>query len=163
MMIIRKLLANDATESFTCGQVALDQYLRRYAWLNQRVDGAQTYVAVEGTVIAGYYSLCAGSVEWAGAPERVGKGLARRAIPVMLLARLAVRLEWQNRGIGQALLRDALLRTLQAADIAGIRAILVHAKDEAARRWYLRWDFEPSPTDPMHLLLLVKDARQALR
>jgi len=162
-MIIRKLLADDATESFMCGQAALDQYLRRYAWINQRADGAQTYVAVEDAAIAGYYSLCASSVEWVGVPERVGKGLARYAIPVMLLARLAVSLEWRNCGIGKALLRDALLRILQAADIAGIRAILVHAKDEAARRWYSRWDFEPSPIDPRHLLLLVKDARQALR
>jgi len=163
MMIIRKLLAGDATQSFTCGQVALDQYLRRHAWANQRADGAQTYVAIEGAIITGYYSLCAGSVEWVGAPERVGRGLARHAIPVMLLARLGVSLEWQKRGIGKTLLRDALLRTLQAADIAGIRAILVHAKDEAVRQWYLRWDFEPSPTDSRHLLLLVKDARQALR
>jgi GNAT superfamily N-acetyltransferase len=162
-MIIRKLLADDATQSFSCGQAALDQYPRRYAWGNQRADGARTYVAAEGAVIAGYYSLCAGGIEWAGVPERVGRGLARHAIQVMLLARLAVDLQWQNRGIGKALLRDALLRTLQAADIAGIRAILVHAKDDAARRWYLRWDFEPSPSDPRHLLLLVKDARQALR
>lgn len=79
-----------------------------------------------------------------------------------ILARLAVDKRHQRKGIGQALLRDALLRTAQAADIAGIRALLVHAKDEAARKWYLSWDFEPSPTDPMHLFLLLKDLKASL-
>ena len=87
------------------------------------------------------------------------KGLARHPVPVMILARLAVDTSIQGKGLGAALLKDALLRTVQAADIAGIRCLLVHAKDEAARKWYESWEFEPSPTDPYHLFLLLKDLK----
>ena len=97
------------------------------------------------------------------APERVVKGLARHPIPVMLLARLAVNRDQQSQGLGTALLKDALLRTLQAADIAGIRAVIVHAKNEAAKHWYLRFGFEPGPVAPMQLFLLLKDIQHALR
>ncbi|MDR2573822.1 MAG: GNAT family N-acetyltransferase [Desulfovibrio sp.] len=162
-MIIRKLKADDVTDAFSCGRPSLDRYLRRYAWVNQKANSAQTYVAVSDVGIVGYYSLSVAAVDWANAPERVGKGLARHPVPVMLLARLAVNLEQQRCGIGKALLKDALLRTLQAADIAGVRAMLVHAKDDAARQWYLRWEFEASPTNPLHLFLLLKDMRHAAR
>jgi GNAT superfamily N-acetyltransferase len=77
----------------------------------------------------------------------------------MILARLAVDLQHQGAGLGKALLKDALLRTAQAADIAGIRALLVHAKDEAAKNWYLNWEFDPGPSDPLHLFLLMKDIK----
>ncbi len=93
------------------------------------------------------------------APGRVTKGLARHPGPVMLLTRLAVDRTEQANGIGKGLLKDALLRTVQAADIAGIGALLVHAKDEEAKAWYLKYDFEASPSDPLHLLLLLKDIR----
>lgn len=108
----------------------------------------------------GYYALAVGSVEQEHAPERVKKGLARHSIPIMLLARLAVDCNWQKQGIGAALLKDAMLRTLQAADIAGIRALVVHAKNDAARGFYERFDFLPSPSDPWHLFMLLKDARR---
>lgn len=88
------------------------------------------------------------------------KGMARHPVPVMLLARLAASLPWQGRGVGAGLLRDAVLRTLQAADIAGIRAIAVHAKDERAWSFYKRFDFVESPTDRLHLLALIKDLRR---
>jgi GNAT superfamily N-acetyltransferase len=91
----------------------------------------------------------------------VKKGLARHPVPVMILARLAVDKD-QRKGLGQALLKDALLRTAQAADIAGIRCLLVHAKDDAARQWYESWEFEPSPTDPYHLFLMLKDLKGML-
>ena len=96
------------------------------------------------------------------AATRVSKGLARHPVPVMILARLAVDQDHQRKRLGQALLRDALLRTVQAADIAGIRCLLVHAKDDAARQWYLSWEFEPSPTDPYHLFLMIKDLKAML-
>jgi GNAT superfamily N-acetyltransferase len=89
----------------------------------------------------------------------VTKGIPQHPVPVMILARLAVDLQHQGAGLGKALLKDALLRTAQAADIAGIRALLVHAKDEPARQWYLNWEFEPSPSDPFHLFLLMKDIK----
>ena len=88
------------------------------------------------------------------------KGLAKHPVPVMLLARLAVDRHWHGQGVGKALLKDAMQRTLQAADIAGIRAFAVHAKDEEAKRFYQKFDFIPSPTDPMHLFVLMKDVRR---
>ena len=89
--------------------------------------------------------------------------MAKHPVPVMLLARLAVDQRHHAQGIGKGLLKDALMRTAQASDIAGIRALLVHAKDEQAKQWYQHFDFEESPTDPLHLFLLVKDIQKILR
>ncbi len=100
-----------------------------------------------------------GSVDPATAAPSVTKGIPQHPVPVMILARLAVDLQHQGIGLGKALLKDALMRTAQAADIAGIRALLVHAKDESAKQWYQSWEFEPSPTDPFHLFLLMKDLK----
>nr|NDG06638.1 N-acetyltransferase [Oxalobacteraceae bacterium] len=125
-------------------------------------NSAQTYVCGYGGSVVGFYSLAVGSVDPAAAAPRVIKGVPRHPVPVMILARLAVDVAHQRVGLGRALLKDALRRTAQAADIAGIRALLVHAKDERARNWYLSFDFEPSPSDPLHLFLLMKDLRAAL-
>lgn len=116
---------------------------------------------VDQTVV-GYYALAVGSVEQEEAPERVKKGLAKHSIPIMLLARLAVDQQWQKRGAGSALLKDAMLRTLQAADLAGIRALVVHAKDDIAGSFYRHFNFIPSPSDPFHLFVLLKDLRQSV-
>ena len=159
---VRKLSAEDSVEAFDCGQPALDQFLQRYALVNQKANSAQTYVCCQSHVVVGFYSLVVGSVDPEAAPSRVLKGLARHPVPVMILARLAVDKEHQRQGLGQALLKDALLRTAQAADIAGIRCLLVHAKDDAARQWYESWEFEPSPTDPYHLFLMLKDLKNLL-
>ena len=159
---IEKLDAAHDVEPFACGKAPLDRFLKHFALANQKADGARTYVACRGSTVLACYSLAAGAVEHAGAPRRVGKGLARHPIPVMLLARLAVDRTEQGRGLGKALVRDALLRTAAAADIAGIRALLVHAKDDEARAWYEALEFEPSPTDPRHLFLLMKDLRATL-
>ena len=136
--------------------------MQRFALVNQKANSAQTYVSCMGDVVVGFYSLAVGSVDADVMPSRVLKGLARHPVPVMILARLAVEKEQQRKGLGQALLKDALLRTAQAADIAGIRCLLVHAKDDAARKWYESWEFEPSPTDPYHLFLLLKDLKGML-
>lgn len=160
---VRKLEATDNVGSFDCGQPALNQYLQRFALVNQKANSAQSYVCCKDGVVVGFYSLAVGSVEPAAAPGRVIKGLARYPVPVMILARLGVDSNHQGSGLGRALLKDALLRTLQAANIAGIRAILVHAKDDAARKWYLGWGFEPSPTDPYHLFLLLKDLEKLVK
>lgn len=156
---LRKITDSDDVASFDCGNPALNQFLQRFALVNQKANSAQTYVCCEqgtGTVV-GFYSLVVGSVEPSAAASRVIKGLARHPVPVMILARLAIDRKHQSAGLGRALLKDALLRTVQAADIAGIRAVLVHAKDDVARNWYLNWGFEPSPTDPYHLFLLIKN------
>lgn len=162
---VRKLAALDQVDAFDCRQAALNQFLQRYALVNQKAHSAQTYICCHVDVVVGFYSLAVGSVDPIAAPSRVMKGLARH--PVMILARLAVDKEHQRKvhqrkGLGLALLKDALLRTAQAADIAGIRCLLVHAKDDAARQCYESWEFEPSPTDPYHLILMLKDLKGML-
>lgn len=159
---IRKLAATDQVDAFDCGHAALNQFLQRYALINQKANSTQTYVCCQADVAVGFYSLAVGSVDPEAAPSRVMKGLARHPVPVMILARLAVDKCHQRKGLGQALLKDAVLRTAQAADIAGIRCLLVHAKDDAARRWYESWEFEPSPTDPYHQFLMLKDLKGIL-
>ena len=159
--VIRKLERTHLVEDFDCGYEDLNRYISRFALNNQSAGSAQTYVAIAGNTVVGYYSLAVGAVAHAQAPPRMAKGLARHPVPVMLLARLAVDGEVKGQGLGAALLHDALARTLQAADIAGIRAVIVHAKDDAARRFYEHFDFNPSPTDTYHLYLLIKDLRKA--
>jgi GNAT superfamily N-acetyltransferase len=157
---IEKLRRDHPIDAFDCGQESLNQWLRKHALQNQGAGAAQSYVGLVGGVVIGYYSLAVGQIEYIDAPERLRKGLARHPVPIMLLARLAVDKSWQKKGVGRALLRDAVLRTLQAAEIAGIRALAVHAKDDAARRYYEQFDFEASPADPLHLLVLLKDLRK---
>lgn len=157
---IEKLRLDHRTESFDCGREELNRYLSRYAWQNQQADAAQTYVGLVDSTVVGYHTLAVGQVSLEEAPARLSKGLARHPVPIMLLARLATHRQWQGQGVGRSLLRDAMQRTLQAADIAGIRAMAVHAKDENARRFYEHFDFAASPSDPLHLFVLLKDVRR---
>jgi GNAT superfamily N-acetyltransferase len=159
---IEKLSVIHNVADFDCGRAELNQFLQKYAWQNQQANNAQTYVAIYEGVVIGYYSLTVGSVARAEAPPRVTKGQPKHPIPVMILARLAIDKQWQRKGIGKGLLKDALRRTAQAADIAGIRAFLVHAKDERVKAWYEQFDFESSPTDELHLFLLLKDVKKIL-
>jgi GNAT superfamily N-acetyltransferase len=149
--------------SFDCGVPALNDYLQKYALQNQKKHAARTYVATRGNRIVGYYSLAYGSVSLEEAPHNVKSGLARHPIPVILLARLAVDSAEQARGLGTALLKDALLRTIQAAEIAGLRAMLVHAKDDSAKRFYEKFGFEPSPIDAYHLFLRLSNILSSFR
>jgi GNAT superfamily N-acetyltransferase len=160
---IEKLQRGHGLDTFDCGREALNRFLIRYAFPNQQAGASQTYIALAGGEVAGYYTLVIGQVEYGDAPARLTKGLARHPVPIMLLARLAVATSWQGKGLGSGLLKDAMLRTLQAADIAGIRAFGVHAKDDAARSFYERFDFVASPSDPYHLFRLLKDIRNALK
>jgi GNAT superfamily N-acetyltransferase len=155
--VIEKLRRDHPFDRFDCRQPDLNAWLLKYALQNQSANAAQTYVALAASVVVGYYSLSVGQVEHSRAPARLQKGLARHPIPIMLLARLAVDSAWQKRGVGRALLVDAVVRTALAADIAGIRALAVHAKDEEARRYYERYDFIASYTDPLHLFALLRD------
>ncbi len=156
---VRKLNSDDLSDGFDCGKPALNQFLQRFALTNQKSNSAQTYVCCQAGGVVGYYSLVVGSVQPDAAAPRVAKGMSQHPVPVMILARLAVDLRHQRVGMGRALLKDALKRTAQAADIAGLRALLVHAKDEQAKQWYLNWEFEPSVTDSFHLYLLMKDLK----
>jgi len=156
---IEKLRRDHPLDPFASGSEALDRFLLRHALTNQQANASQTYIGLHGDEVIGFYTLVVGQVAYADAPRRLTKGLARHPIPIMLLARLAVALGWQGRGIGMGLLKDAMRRTLQAAEIGGIRAFAVHAKDETARGFYTHFGFASSPTDPLHLYLLVKDLR----
>ncbi|GIL02952.1 MAG: N-acetyltransferase GCN5 [Alphaproteobacteria bacterium] len=157
---IEKLERRHAVDSFDCGNQALNRFLARFALPSQQANASQTYVGLADDIVIGFYTLVVGEVRHDDAPERLTKGLARHPVPIMLLGRLAVSVDWQGRGVGAGLLRDAVLRTLQAADIAGIRALAVDAKDEATRAFYKRFDFAESPTDPLHLFALIKDLRR---
>jgi len=159
---VEKLRREHVVESFDCGKEQLNRFLNRQAWNNQRAQSAQTYVLAKDLAVVGYYSLAASAVSHDEATERVKRGLARHPIPVILLARLAVDLPLQGQGIGPALLKDALLRVAQAADLIGARALLVHAKDDNAKGFYEHFDFEPSPSDPYHMLLIMKDLLRLL-
>ena len=148
-------------EAFDCGKVALDDWLKQYARAAQGSGSARVFITTtDGKTVVGYYALAAAQVQPEQATERIAKGEpAGRPIPVVLLARLAVDHNHQRNGIGRSLLQDALLRSLQAADSIGIRAMLIHAKHDAARAWYEQFGFESSPTDSLHLMLLMKDLR----
>ena len=154
---IEKLRRQHELDSFDCGKEDLNRFLKRQAWNSQQAHSAQTYVLAKELAVVGYYSLAAGSVTYEGATERAKKGLARHPIPVILLARLAVDVSLQGKNIGPALLKDALLRAASAADTIGARALLVHAKDGNAKGFYEHFNFEPSPSDPYHLMLIMKD------
>ena len=160
---IEKLQRGHSVDMFDCGREALNRFLIRCAFQNQQAGASQTYIAMADEQVAGYYTLVVGQVEYSDAPERLTKGLARHPVPIMLLARLAVATPWQGKSLGSGLLKDAMLRTLQAADIAGIRAFGVHAKDDAAKSFYEHFDFVASPSDPYHLFRLLKDIRAALK
>jgi GNAT superfamily N-acetyltransferase len=157
---IEKLRRDHSLDSFDCGKEELNRFLKRHALSNQASNSAQTYVLADGLVVKGYYSLAAGTITHEEATERVKKGLARHPIPVILLARLAVDASLQGKKIGPALLKDALRRAAHAADTIGARAVLVHAKDDNAKGFYEHFTFEPSPSDPYHLLLIMKDLRR---
>jgi GNAT superfamily N-acetyltransferase len=148
-------------DDFDCGTPALDDWLKRRARQNQASGASRTYVVCEGAHAVGYYSLAAGSVSHAAATGRVRRNLPD-PVPVTLLGRLAIDRRWQGKGLGRALLRDAVLRVLGAAETIGVRAILVHAISEEAKRFYEHWGFRPSPVEPMTLMITVEEVRTML-
>ncbi|HYM54672.1 MAG TPA: GNAT family N-acetyltransferase [Solirubrobacteraceae bacterium] len=151
-------------EAFSCGQEALDRWLRAYASQNQRRDAARTFVtaAADGKV-AGYYTLVAAQVEHEQATAGVRRGLSRHfPIPVALLARLAVATPHQGTGLGRSLLLDALQRVLRASDELAIRAVTVDALDERAAAFYRNFGFEPSDLAPNTLMAPLQAIRRTL-
>ena len=162
---VEPLTAGHDTAKFDCGSVAQTTWLWRHTLQAQGSGSGRVYVVSEerASRVIGYYALAAGSVAPGAATARLAKGVGRHPIPVVILTRLGVDVAAQGRGVGAALLRDALLRVDQAADIIGIRALLIHAESERARAFYEHLaEFDPSPSDPLHLALLLKDLRRAL-
>jgi GNAT superfamily N-acetyltransferase len=152
-----KLNSLHRIEDFDSGNSQLDDWLKRRAMKNELEGASRTYVLSTREVVVAYYCLANGAVAQAAATGRVRRNMPD-PIPVMVIGRLAVDRHWQGKGIGRALLRDAILRTLQAAEIAGIRAILVHAISEDAKQFYEKCGFTASPVDPMTLMVKVNDA-----
>ena len=150
------------TAEFNCGKLPLNEFLIKYALQNQASGGARTYVMLRGDRVTGYYSLAPASVLAEDAPPRVAKGQGRYPVPVILMARFALDLSEQGKGLGRALLRDAMRRSLDGAEAIGGRAFLVHAKDNDARIFYKKFLMEESPTNPLHLFLLFKDIRRSI-
>ncbi len=148
--------------AFSSGEEALDSWLHRYSRHAEAAGSARVFVTTDGAQVVGYYALAVGQVEPAAGTPRLLKGQPQgKPVPVVILARLAVDERHQGRGVGRSLLQDALLRSAGAAQAVGIRALLVHAHEEA-RDFYLRFGFEPSPSDPFHLVLLMKDIARFL-
>ena len=151
-------------DGFDCGRPELDTWLIKHAFASDAARSARTYVIsdAEQERVVGYHALAAGSVERDAGTVRVTRGMPRHPIPVVLLARLAVDHTVAGKGIGSWLLCDAMTRAMAAADAIGIRAMLVHAIDDNARAFYIHHGLEPSPTDPRHLMILVKDIHAAI-
>ena len=155
-----KLRPHHNRDGFECGEPSLDDWLRRRALQNEESGASRTYVVCSGQQVVGYYALAVGAVAHAHASGRVRRNMPD-PVPVMVIGRLAAHKGYQGKKIGPGLLRDAILRTLQAADIAGIRAILVHAISERARQFYEECGFTASPMDPMTLMITVSEAVKA--
>jgi GNAT superfamily N-acetyltransferase len=147
--------------SFDSGVPPLDDWLKRRARGNEAEGASRTFVLSEGARVIGYCSLAAGSVRHTSATGRIRRNMPE-PVPVVLLGRLAIDREWQGRGLGADLLRDAVMRAASAAGVIGVRAILVHAISDAAQTFYERHGFRPSPVDPMTLMITVEDAAKAL-
>jgi GNAT superfamily N-acetyltransferase len=147
---------------FSCGEDSLDVWLHCHARHAEAAGSARTFLTTDGKRVVGYYALALGQVEPGDGTRRLLKGQpAKRPVPVLVLARLAVDAEHHGRGLGRSLLQDALLRCAGVADSVGVRAVVAHAHRDASA-FYDRFGFETSPTDPLHRILLMKDLRRFL-
>jgi GNAT superfamily N-acetyltransferase len=156
-----KLNSGHQIDSFDSGNAQLDDWLKRRALKNELEGASRTYVLCAGESVVAYYCLANGAVAQAMATGGVRRNMPE-PIPVMVIGRLAVDRQWQRQGIGRSLLRDAILRTLQAAEIVGIRAILIQAISQEAKQFYEQCGFKASPIDPMTLMVKISDAAASL-
>jgi predicted N-acetyltransferase YhbS len=155
------LLATHAIDSFDCGELVLNDWLKKRALKNENSGASRTFVVCQDNHVVGYYVLATGSVMHKEAPSKVRRNMPE-PVPVMVLGRLAVDKSNQSTGIGRGLLRDAILRTLGVSKQAGIKALLVHALSDAAHKFYRQCGFIESPLDPMVLMITLKDAENHL-
>lgn len=149
------LTADHQRHDFACGVDALDDWLKRRALSNQLSGASRTYVVTDESRVVGYYCLASGAMALNHAPPALKRNMPD-PVPMAILGRLAVDFAWRGRGLGVALLQDAVLRTLRAASIVGIRGLLVHALSEPAKAFYQHHGFVASPTQPMTLILSLK-------
>lgn len=146
---------------FDSGEPSLDEWLSRFAWENHAAGFARVYVTCRGRRVVGYYSLSAFSIERPHATARAAKGSPAQ-IPALLLGRLAVERSEQGHGLGAALLQHAMVVSVNVADRHGVRALVVNALDDGARSFYVNYGFEPSPTNPLDLMMLIKDIKATI-
>lgn len=147
---------------FDSGEPTLDDWLQRRARANQVSGASRTYVVAHARMVVGYYSLAFGAIALVEAPARARRNMPD-PIPMAVLGRLAIDRTWQGKGLGRLLLRDAILRTSQAAAIIGVRGVLVHALSPDAKRFYETSGFRESPNRPMTLVVTLRDAIAALQ
>ncbi|BBX95719.1 GNAT family N-acetyltransferase [Mycobacterium lacus] len=154
----RPISEADEAATFDSGERSLDDYLRKRALATHVAGASRCFVTCRDRRVVGFYA-----VAWASVERGAGAGGVRRnmpdPVPVILLTRLAVDRKERGKGLGKHLLRDAIARCVGVAEQVGVRAMLVHALHDEARSFYLHFEFEPSPTDPLHLMLSMKDAR----
>jgi predicted N-acetyltransferase YhbS len=152
------------TEEFECGEDSLDIWIEKHARQAEASGSARVFVTTDDDErVVGFYALAAASVAPKDATGRLMQGQSgHQPVPAILIARLAVDLDHQGNQVGRSLLRDALLRSATAADSIGARGVIVHAISADAAHFYERFGFERSPTDPRHLILLMKDLRKLL-
>ena len=155
------LTAEHAVSAFDSGVQELDNWLKRRALQNEAAGASRTYVVSARGRVVGYYALATGAVAQLRATGKVRRNMPE-PIPVMVIGRLAVDREYQGKGLGSGLLKDALLRTLNAASIVGIRAVLLHAISDDAKRFYERAGFSASPVDPMTMMITLAEVERAL-
>lgn len=155
------LAGHHRIEDFSSGVASLDDWLKRRALKNQAADASRTFVICESGRVIGYYALASGSIEVAAVPGRFRRNMPE-PIPVVVLGRLAVDHAHRGRGLGRALFRDGARRVVHAAGAIGIRGLIVHAISEDARAFYLALGFDPSPLDPMTLMVTLADLRGGL-
>jgi len=148
-------------EAFVSGVAALDEWLKRRARRNEAEGASRTFICCVGTRVVGYYSLAAASVLREAATGQIRRNMPE-PVPAVLIGRLAVDRAWRGRGVGADLLRDAVLRIVAAAETVGVRAILVHAISDAAKAFYRKHGFRPSPVEPMTLMITIEEARRMM-
>lgn len=155
------LSADHAVDAFDCGVESLDNWLKRRALKNQLTGASRTYVACDGGQVKAYYALASNGIATSSATGRFRRNMPE-PILVVVLGRLAVDRSLHGQGFGRALVRDAGLRALQAADVIGVRGMIVHALSDEARLFYERVGFEPSPLDPMTLMITLADLQASI-
>ena len=157
-LVIEVLSSRHDRTPFDCGAPALNIFLKQYALQNQKKQFVRTYVCCHNKKILGYYSLAFGETKRESAPPILLKGAGKYPVPTMILARLAVDVSGQGKGIGETLLKNAVMRIRQAADIAGLRAIVVHAKDEKAQSFYAKYGFIVEENNPLTMFFPMEFA-----
>lgn len=144
-----------STEGFDCGTASLNTWLTQRALKNQQANASRTFVICDNNKVVGYYALATGGIDRRQATSNLAPNMPD-PVPVIILARLAIDQSQNGQGLGGFLLRDALLRSLKVAQHVGVKAVLVHAISDAARRFYEKYGFQSSPVDPMTLMRPIK-------